>query len=67
MEGVRYPEIQVKLVGEDGNAMAILARVRRGMKNAKIPQVEIEKFTKEAMAGDYNHLLTTVMAWVKVR
>ncbi len=62
----KYPQVHVQLVGEDGNAVAIIARVRRAMRNANIPQEEISQFTEEATSGDYNHLLQTVMGWVSV-
>ena len=60
----RYPQVHVKLVGEDGNAFAILCRVRKAMKDAKVPSAEIAAFTKEATSGDYGYLLRTVMEWV---
>ena len=61
---VRHPDINVPLVGQDGNAFAIMGRVRSAMKRAKLPAEEVEAFTKEATAGDYDHLLQTVMSWV---
>ena len=64
--GTRYPTIQVKLVGEDGNAFAILGRVSREMKRAGVEKAEVDKFMAEAMSGDYDHLLQTCMAWVDV-
>lgn len=63
---IAYPEITVKLVGEDGNAFAILARVRTALKRAGVPLDEIQRFTSEATGGDYDHLLQTCMKWVSV-
>ena len=34
MNEVKYPEIEVELVGQDGNAFVILGAVRRAMRNA---------------------------------
>jgi hypothetical protein len=34
----RYPAVYVRLVGEDGNAFAILARCRRAMLDAELPR-----------------------------
>lgn len=62
---IKHPEVKVKLVGEDGNAFAILGKVRQAMKRAKLPAEEIKQFTDEATAGDYDHLLQTVMQWVE--
>lgn len=60
----KYPKINVRLVGEDGNAYAILGRVRAAMRRAGLSIDEIEAFTEEAMSGDYGNLLRTVMEWV---
>jgi len=66
VSGPRYPDITVRLVGEDGNAFAILGRVIRAMKQAGLPPEEIEAFRQEATAGSYDLLLQTVMRWVDV-
>lgn len=63
---VRYPEIEVQLTGNDGNAFAILGNVRRAMVRAKVPESDIKEFMQEAMDGDYNQLLVTCMEWVNV-
>ena len=60
----KYPEVQVRLVGEDGNAFAILGRVQKALKRAGVDADEIKAFHDEATSGDYNHLLRTCMAWV---
>ncbi len=36
------------------------------MRKADLPEPDIEAFTTEAMAGDYDHLLATVMRTVEV-
>lgn len=61
---VRYPEIHVRLVGEDGNAFAILGRVRKALQRGGVSRDEIEAFHTEATSGDYTKLLATVMQWV---
>lgn len=61
----QYPDVHVDLVGEDGNAFAIIGRVTKAMKRAGHTEAAAE-FSKEAMSGDYNHLLRTVMAYVTV-
>jgi len=60
----RYPEVQVQLTGEDGNAFAILGRTAAALRHAGVPQEEIDNFYAEATSGDYDHLLQTTMAWV---
>ena len=61
---VKYPENYVPLVGEDGNAYAILGRVARALKRAGVSKEEIAEFRDEATSGDYDNLLRTVLAWV---
>jgi hypothetical protein len=63
---VKHPEVEVQLVGGDGNAFAILGRVRREMRRAGVPKSEIDEFVNEATSGDYDHLLRTCMEWVNV-
>lgn len=60
----KYPEIRVKLVGEDGNAFAILGRVQKALRKAKVPAAEVTAFFAEATSGDYDHLLATCQKWV---
>ena len=62
----KFSQVRVALVGEDGNAFAILGRVREAMHQSHIASNEIEVFTKEAMSGDYDHLLQTVINTVSV-
>ena len=61
---IKYPEVKVRLLGEDGNAFSILARTIKAMRRAGVSDDKIKEFKKEAFHGDYNHLLATVMAWV---
>lgn len=58
--------IEVKLVGEDGNAFAILGRVSKALRRGKCSEDFIKAFMKEATSGDYNHLLQTVMEVVEI-
>jgi hypothetical protein len=62
----KYPNIPVKLVGQDGNAFSILARCRQAMRQAGLPKAEIDAFFAEAKSGDYNHLLATCVRWFEV-
>ena len=62
----KYPTIKVKLVGQNGNALVILGLTVSAMKRAGVALERIEEFKKEAMSGDYDHLLQTVMEWVEV-
>ena len=64
---MKYPEIEVEIIGQDGNAFSILARVSEAMEKAGVPPDEISDFFAEATSGDYDRLLATVVKWVKVR
>lgn len=61
---VKYPNVHVDMVGENGNAFSILGRVAHAMRLAKLPKSEIDAFKTEAMSGNYDNLLQTVMRWV---
>ncbi len=63
---VKYPNVTVQLTGTDGNAFAVLGKVKQALRRAKVSQEEQAAFLKEAMSGDYNDLLATCMKWVDV-
>ena len=60
----RCPDIQVQLSGQDGNAFAILGRTTGALRQAGLPQDEIDDYLAEATSGYYDHLLQTTMRWV---
>lgn len=57
--------VKVKLVGQNGNAFAILGAVKNALERAGFKDLANE-FMTEAMKGDYDHLLRTAMAYVEV-
>ena len=63
---VKYPEIEVQLTGNDGNAFAVMASVRKALKRAKVSSDEIAEYVKESTSGDYDNLLRVAMSWVTV-
>jgi len=56
----------VELLGSDGNAMMVIAKCRRALKASGYTKEQIEEFSKEAMSGDYDHVLQTAMEWCEV-
>lgn len=64
---IRHPNITVQLTGTDGNAFAVIGKVRAALRKANVPAAEIEEFTTEATSGDYDNVLVTAMRWVHVR
>lgn len=59
----KYPDVVVPLSGEDGNSMMIVGRARRIARRAGVPNEELDAFSREAMSGDYDTVLQTVMRW----
>jgi len=66
MNKVKYPNITVKLIGEDGNAFAIMGKISKALRRNDVPKEEIDKFLEESQSGDYNNLLQTAMKWVEI-
>lgn len=62
----KYPEIEVELIGNDGNAFAIMGAVQKALKKANVPNAEIDEYIKESTSGDYDNLLRVAMDWVSV-
>lgn len=61
----KYPDINVQLSGQDGNAFVLMGIVSKALKRAGYAH-EVKSFMAEAMAGDYNHLLRVCAEWVNV-
>ena len=55
----------VPLLGESGNAFAILGRVRQAILRSNRPDLA-EPFMRDATAGDYDQLLATCLRYVSV-
>lgn len=62
----KYPEIEVTLTGQDGNAFSIMSRVQATMRRAGVPKEELDEYLAESMSGDYDNLLRTATKWVTV-
>jgi hypothetical protein len=61
----KHPEIEVELIGNDGNAFAVMGAVSKALRRGGYA-AEVEQFQSEAMSGDYNHLLQVVMQWITI-
>lgn len=61
----KYPEVEVQLTGNDGNAFAIMGRVSRALKDAGHGD-DVAAYTSESMSGDYANLLRVAAAYVTV-
>ena len=65
---MKEPSIKptVKLIGQDGNAFAIMGRIKQALKRAGADKEYIDQYISEATSGDYDHLLAVSMEYVKV-
>ena len=52
---------KVALIGQDGNAFMVLGLCQQAARKAGWTKEQLDQFRTEAMAGDYDHLLQTVM------
>ena len=57
---------EVNLIDQVGNVFAILARCQSAARRAAWDERYLEEFLDEATAGDYNHLLRTVMDYFTI-
>lgn len=54
-------KVKLNLLGLDGNAFSLIGTFIRQAKKEGWSQEEIDAVKKEAMSGDYDHLLSTLM------
>jgi len=54
--------VSMNLVGLDGNAFALMGAFPKNARRQGWTQEEIEKVLDECTSGDYNHLLSVLMA-----
>ena len=65
MTEIKFPEVYVPLVGQDGNAFAIMGRVSAALRKAGHGDA-VKPYMDEAMSGDYDHLLRVTMRTVSI-
>ena len=60
--------IEVKLIGEDGNAFNLMGIVSKAMRRNGISKDEIEQFQNEVTSSNsYDEALQVMMRWVDVQ
>jgi len=62
----KYPSVTIRLSGRDGNAFMMTSRTRTALRRSGVSEQECEEFFDEALSGDYDHVIQTIMKWVKV-
>jgi hypothetical protein len=64
----KYKNITVKLVGEDGNAFAIMGMVRKSLLKGSVPPAEVSDIMKDLFdSSSYDSLLQKVLGLVNVK
>ena len=53
--------VKLKLVGLDGNAFSVMGAWKRQARKEGWTSEQVDVVLKDAMSGDYNHLLATIM------
>ena len=57
-------EDELTLVGIDGNAGSIMSHVSRILKQTGNPREVVDAWRREAMSGDYDHLLHAALVYL---
>lgn len=65
-ETVMQEKPALQMSGADGNAMMIIGRARIALRQAGYTKAEIDRFSEDAMKGDYDNLLRVCMEWFNV-
>lgn len=61
---IKYPHLNMRLVGEDGNALIIMGRLSRVLRRGGVPKEEIDAILEDMTSSDYDHLLRVAMTTV---
>ena len=64
---LRFPNATVRLAEVDKVPWAVLGATVKALAAAGAPEDEVRAFVKEAISGDYRHLVDAVAEWVTVR
>ena len=63
----KYPHLVLDGDDLDGNALAMVAAVTSAMREADIPDEEVDAVAGEALSSDYTHVLRTLTGLVTIR
>jgi hypothetical protein len=64
---LRHPDVKVRLVGYDGNAIAILGRTRHALHDGGASTDDVASFMREATGANCDQLLAKVVRWVEAK
>ncbi len=63
----KYPHVVLDGDDLDGNALAMVAAVTSAMREADIPNEEVDAVAVEALSSDYAHVLKTLTGLITIR
>jgi len=66
MSKPKYGQYKIKIVGGNGNAFMLLSSAKRQLREQNADPKIFDEFSKEAMSGDYDHLLKTFLKFFDV-
>ena len=67
MDKVKYPEITVELIGQNGNIFNLIGICTQALRRAKVSKAERDIFVEEVThTGSYMEALAVIMRWVNV-
>jgi len=62
----RYPEVQIRRL-HSRNPFALVSAVRQGLRQSRVDELEIDRFTEEALRHKEPHLMREVCsAWAAI-
>jgi len=66
---MRAPEERpvVKLIGSNGNAFAVMGKIKQALKKSGADKEYIDQYISEAMSGNYDNLLVVSMEYVDIQ
>ena len=62
---IKKPKPVLELSGQDGNAY-IIGRACRALREHGYTREEVAEYEKDAMSGNYDHVLQVTMKWCEV-
>lgn len=66
MKFVNYPDVTVLVTDLKGNPFDITKRMTRALREAGVPEAEIEALVLKATSGNHDHFLRTVYRNVEI-
>lgn len=63
MDKPLFPQVKLDLTSIDGNVFSLIGVSSGKARRAGVPAKKIKEFQTEAMSGDYNHAIQTIMRY----